>query len=180
MKQTFRFLLALILTVASLYLIGGTLRSCFVGSYQYENKISYAWSLADKSSTIEAKAAHINVFIANIETHAAEFSDNSALWFKTPDGSFSNNLAAVKTLGQRLKEIKGMNPSSFEYQTAIQQITDQEQGEAHDMLYTLKDCWLKWQFPLAWSCMPPVALISGILMALAALMAWAFFVEDLR
>jgi len=35
-----------------------------------------------------------------------------------------------------------MNPESFAYQTAIQQITEQEQGQACLMLSVFKDCWL--------------------------------------
>jgi len=36
-----------------------------------------------------------------------------------------------------------MDINSFAYQTAIKQITEQEQGEADKMLAVLEGCWLK-------------------------------------
>jgi hypothetical protein len=61
-------------------------------------------------------------------------------------------LEAVKTLAERLDQIKKLDPNSFEYNTAIQQITGQEQGEAEVITqniyfsYVLKN--YKWGYPM--------------------------------
>ena len=54
---------------------------------------------------------------------SGEFSSNDAIFFPTPNNELESNLAMLKTLNERLIEIKGMDPKSFEYNMAIQQIT---------------------------------------------------------
>ena len=44
-----------------------------------------------------------------------------------------------------------MNPSSFEYNTAIQQITGQEMGEAHKMIEVFESCYFLASHPSAWN-----------------------------
>lgn len=44
-----------------------------------------------------------------------------------------------------------MKVTSFEYQTAMQQITGQEQGEANEMLSVFKGVWYKENFILLWN-----------------------------
>jgi len=128
------------------------IRGCVITSYEYENQIGYAWNLADKSSTISEKSKYITEFVNNLQSNRGNFSDYNAVFLKTPDNSFDRNLTALKTLQTRLKEIQGMNPNSFEYQVAIQQITSQEQGEAVAMLgifhgcYFKENCWYCWNW----------------------------------
>lgn len=43
-----------------------------------------------------------------------------------------------------------MDANSFQYNTAIQQITQQEQGEAIDMLSVFQGCWYKENYILLW------------------------------
>ncbi len=102
--------------------------------YTFEKDYTQYWNLADKSSTIQAKQQYVTKFVEALETNKKRFAAHDAIFMKTPDNSFEQNLIALKTLSQRLEEIQDMNPSSFEYNTAIQQITQQEQGEAHKML----------------------------------------------
>lgn len=135
-----------------------------ISSYEYEDKYSYAWELADKSSTLSEKYKYINEFVLNIENNKSEFADNSALNLKTKESSFEFNLLALKSLQIRLSEISQMNVSSFEYQTAMQQITGQEQGEAKAMLAVLKDCYLKANHFIAYSW------IFGITMGLSCIL----------
>ena len=72
-------------------------------------------------------------FVAGFKGKGFE-GDYNAIFFKTPDNSFDKNLEALQSLKTRLDEIQKMNVTSFKYQTAIQQITAQEKGEAQAML----------------------------------------------
>ena len=105
----------------------------------YTREVGNYWTLADRSSTIEEKSKYINQFVEALEK--SKHADNNALVLDTPENSFELNLRALKSLRDRLEEIKTMDVKSFEYQTAIQQITSQEQGDAKEMLDTLKGCW---------------------------------------
>ena len=154
-KSTIVFILSVFLLVAHLITV-------VVASYRYTLHYGYHWELADKSSTIAAKAVHVNNFISSIESNRSAFADSGALFLHTPNNSLDANLAALKTLGTRLDEVANMDPKSFEYQTAIQQITQQEQGEAGDMLSILSNCWLKRTHFVAWGFIPLfIALWAG-------------------
>jgi hypothetical protein len=141
-----------VLLLLGLLLAGLQVKSLIMCNYTYEKDYSNFWALADKSSTISAKQQYITQFVSALETGYAkgEFSDYNAVWLKTPNNSFRANLAALKTLAERLTEIQKMNPSSFEYNTAIQQITAQEQGEAAPLLHVIEGCYLKTSYPLVW------------------------------
>lgn len=110
--------------------------------FEYQKTINAEWELADRSSTIAAKREHIDKFIANVEKCGLE-GTYDALLFPNETNGFDANLIALKTLQARLHEIEGMDIRSFEYQTAIQQITAQEQGEAQSMLQTIEGTWWK-------------------------------------
>ena len=129
---------------------------------QYNNQIYNYWSLADKSSTIEAKADYVDKFVGAIDN--AHLGGNNALIYKNPDNSFEFNFQAVKTLQQRLQEIKTMDPNSFEYQQAISQITQQEQGEAQDMLGVLEGIWYKQNHLFLWSYIGGLVFFGWILL----------------
>lgn len=136
--------------VAVLLLLGAYYLYDVNVSYKYERDVMAEWNLADKSSTINAKRQHMDKFVANLERQNLQGKYN-ALIYETPDNSFDANFVALKTLQQRLHEIEGMDVRSFEYQTAIQQITAQEQGEAANMLDVFRGTWyLKHHF-LLWS-----------------------------
>ncbi len=109
-------------------------------SYDYENRIQGYWELADKSSTISQKAEYINKFVEVIGKEKLEGS-YGALIFKKIGNSFDNNFKALKSLQGRLNIIKNLDENSFAYQSAIQQITAQEQGEANNMLSVIENCW---------------------------------------
>lgn len=119
------------------------------GDYTYKKKISSHWNLADKSSTIADKAMHIDNFVEALSKENLK-EEYNAIVFKTPNNSFDGNFDALKSLQKRLYEIKDMDVSSFEYQTAIQQITEQEQGGAEEMIGTLRGVWFKVNFPIVW------------------------------
>ena len=110
------------------------------------------WNLADKSSTIATKQEKIRAFVDAIEegNSKGEFSSHNAIFFTTPDNELLSNLKMLKTLDQRLSEIREMDVKSFEYNTAIQQITAQEQGEAHKMTVIFEGCWVLKNYPFLW------------------------------
>jgi hypothetical protein len=114
----------------------------YKGSYEYAVSIGAHWEMADRSSTIQAKSAHLDKFVEALERQGLDGACN-ALFLCKPEDSFDQNLLAVKTLQARLHEIAQMNVASFEYQIAIQQITEQEQGEARAMTSTFEDIWWK-------------------------------------
>lgn len=91
-------------------------------------------------------------FVEAIE--AQNLSGNDALIYQTPDNSYDQNMEALLSLRNRLREIKGMDESSWQYQQAILQITQQEQGEAKPMLDTLEGVWYKqrhfWYWTYGW------------------------------
>ena len=129
---------------------GYQLQQIIMAKYRFERDYLSKWELADKSSTIEAKAIYIGQFVGAIESNVTDFSEYNVLYLKTANNSFAQNLAALKTLNVRLQEIMKMDIKSFEYQTAIQQITQQEQGEAQGLLDTIYGCWVKEKYPVAW------------------------------
>lgn len=119
------------------------------GDYEYENSVSSYWNIADKTSTIQKKAEYIDKFVAALEAQHFDGKYN-AIIFPTPDNSFDRNFEALKSLQIRLHEVEKMDVSSFQYQTAIQQITAQEQGEAKPILDVFYGIWWKEHHVLLW------------------------------
>jgi hypothetical protein len=142
-----------------------------LGSYQYEKNIQSYWNLADKASTIPQKSEYINKFVVALEESRFEGKYN-AIFLETPDNSFDLNLEALKTLQQRLKEIETMDVTSFEYQTAMQQITGQEQGEAYNMLKIFKGIWWKENHFLLWNWICAVNIILSIIFIIIGVFIW--------
>jgi hypothetical protein len=112
---------------------------CIKINYEFEKEIGCYWELSNKSSTLSEKYKYISMFVLSLEK--SNHNSHDALIFKTPNNSFLHNLNALKSLQNRLKTIESMNEKSFEYQTAIQQITGQEQGEAQSMISSLRGAW---------------------------------------
>jgi hypothetical protein len=163
----------IVLAVITLWMVGAQIQQCVMFDYRFEKNYEYAWNLADKSSTIEAKATYIRQFVSLLESNQPDFAEYNAKWLYTPDNSFAMNLAALKTLRDRLQEVMTMDVKSFEYQTAIQQITAQEQGEAGKLISTIKGCWLKEKYPLAWNWYVPVWIFLWLILAIATCFAAA-------
>jgi hypothetical protein len=121
-----------------------------MATYAFENQYKSYWELSDRSSTLQAKEQYISQFVEAIQSNRDKFADYNAIFLKTPQNSLDKNLQAVITLRDRLKDIEQMNETSFEYQTAIQQITAQEQGEAQNMLGDIQGCYFLESYPLIW------------------------------
>jgi hypothetical protein len=139
-------------------------------NYQWENKYQYAWDLGVKQSTIIDKSQYINEFANKLSENKTDFVEHSVIFLKTPNNSFQKNLEALNTLCTRMKEIQGMDPTSFQYNTAIEQITRQEQDEAVEMIGCFRDCWFLEHCFYLYNPIPPVILITCIIMLLTGAM----------
>lgn len=144
--------------------------------YEFDRTILADWSLADRSSTIKDKAAHMDAFVAALDKSGLAGS-HDAIIYPTPQNAFDTNFVALKTLQTRLHEIEGMDVKSFEYQTAIQQITAQEIGEARSMIHTFYGCWLKERHLLLWGWVHALQVVGIIIVALIAGVAALVWVD---
>lgn len=142
--------LGIILTLVTIVIAIAMITTGIIANYQYNKNYESYWSLADKSSTIEKKIINIDIFVSRLEASGLE-EDYNAIIFTTPDNSFNSNLEAIKSLQSRLHAIKNMDVNSFEYQTALQQITQQEMGEAGNMVAIFEGIWYKNNYIFLWN-----------------------------
>lgn len=117
---------------------------------EYTNTVQGNWDMADRASTIKQKSEYMDKFISAVESSELE-GLNSSYWYPTIESDFDQNFLALKSLQTRLHEIDSMDVTSFAYQTAIQQITEQEQGLAHTMLDHIKSCWIQKNYYGYWN-----------------------------
>jgi hypothetical protein len=145
-----------------------------IGNYQYERDYQSYWNLADKASTIEQKAEYIDKYVNAIEN--GSMSGYNAIIFTTPDNSFEQNLIALKSLQVRLHKISKMDINSFEYQTAISQITQQEQGKAYKMIMIFQGIWWKCHYFLLWNWIGETMIGLFIIMLLiSSVLAYIYY-----
>lgn len=141
-----------LITLAILVLFAGCIMTGMAQirvGYEYETSIGSYWELSEKASTLQQKSAYLDKYVAAVSAPKA-FAKYDATLFPTPNSSFEQNMVALKSLQGRMHQIQGMDEQSFAYQTAIQQITAQEQGEAHGLTSTFEGCWLLRNHPLFW------------------------------
>lgn len=132
-------------------------------TYEYTNKVECNWDLSVRASTIAQKSEYMDKFVSAIEKCNLE-GTNSSLLLQTPETDFNENFKALKSLQKRLKDISGLDENSFAYQTALQQITAQEQGEAGAMLRHIQSCWNRQNYYSFWNWIYVVGfvLLEGI------------------
>jgi predicted negative regulator of RcsB-dependent stress response len=114
----------------------------FRANYEYSTAIGSYWDLSEKASTLKQKSTYLDKYVAGLEDPATRFAPFNATIYQTPNNSFEQNLVAVKSLQSRMHQIQNMDETSFAYQTAIQQITAQEQGEGQEVTDTFEGCWM--------------------------------------
>lgn len=164
--------------ILSLILIVGITIGGVKTFYSYEkNYLSY-WEIADKSSTISEKSKYIDLFVDALSKSNMQGKYN-CIMLETPNNSFDFNFTALKSLQQRLKEIKLMNVKSFEYQTAIQQITAQEQGEAKNMLSVFSGIYFKENCFLLWDWVGSLYILFLIILLIFGFILLAIGIDDL-
>lgn len=155
-----------VLLTLGIILTGLYITYCIYANFSWENNVYSNWTLSDKSSTLQAKADYMDKFVTALQSN--HLADNSALIWKTADTNCQKNIDAVITLKERLNQIKGMDETSFQYQQAIQQITEQEQGQADNMITTLKSCYNKTHYYFIWN---PFLVLFSILVLTALIIA---------
>ena len=158
-KKSFGILL---LTIGVLFALSRIAYRTYA-NYVYENGIASNWILAERASTIKQKSEYMDKFILALEKSDLR-GTNSNLILQTPATSFNENLKALQSLQKRLADISGMDENGFAYQTAIQQITAQEQGEAHGVLDNISSCWKRVHFYTLWN--PVIVIIFVIIQAI--------------
>ncbi len=135
-------------------------------NYEYQSHIGSFWDLSVKASTLDVKADYLDKFVVAIE--AADLHGNDAIIFPTPNNSVEQNIAALQSLQHRMHEIRAMDPTSFQYQTAMQQITAQEQDEAHDMLGVLEGRWYLSHHLFLWGWISGLCYVALIVVVCVA------------
>ena len=137
--------------------------------YEYKNEIGCNWDLSDRASTIAQKSEYLDKFVLALEKCKLD-GTHDALFFPNDENDFTQNMKALKSLQKRLRDISTMDENSFAYQTAMQQITAQEQGEAHNLLDTLYGCWQKEYHYSVWNNLMVIGfLILQALMIIAGI-----------
>jgi hypothetical protein len=163
-KNKIGLVLILISVLIAILYIGTAVHA----NFEYENKISYSWNLADKASQIKQKTQYIDKFVSTLESSGLQGKYN-AVWLQTPDNSFDKNLEALKSLQSRLHNIQTMDENSLAYQQAIYQITQQEQGEALKMTETFKSIWFKEYHTFLWGWVATIGILLTAVMFIVGL-----------
>ena len=161
--------LGVVLIGLAVLLLGVYVEQNVVASYEYEQTISSYWTLSDRASSLPLKAAYLDQFVAAVDS--AHLTGHNAVFLKTPQNDVGQNIVALKSLQERMHDIRNMDVTSFQYQQAMAQITGQEQGEAQAMLDTIEGVWFLKHHPLLWDwisllvCMGILGLgLVGVLM----------------
>ncbi len=157
--------LGVVLTIGSIVMLIISGIVGVIGHYQYSKQYDSYWELSVKASSIEKKIEGIDKFVQALEKSDLNGKYN-ALFLETPNNSFDENFAALKSLQIRLHDISKMDIKSFEYQTALQQITGQEQNEAAGMLSVFSGIWWKDNhfFLWDWICITQICVFIGLVL----------------
>lgn len=168
-------------TIGTILLIGGLVFAISRGIFHwnvnrtYKSEIGSYWDLSDRASTIVQKSEYLNKFVEALEKCKLD-GVHDALFYPNDENDFTQNMKALKSLQKRLQDISTMDENSFAYQTAMQQITAQEQGEAHGLLDNLYGCWEKQNYYTAWNGW--ICLGFLILQILMVGIGWVIVFED--
>lgn len=145
MSKTNKLLLAI-----GIILCLGRLGFRLYANYDWDSQVGSYWDLSERASTISQKSEYMDKYVGALEVANLE-GTNSATFMKTLESSFDENMKALKSLQSRLHDIDTMSESGFAYQTAISQITEQEQGQAKDMNDNIASCWWKVNYYTLWN-----------------------------
>lgn len=152
-----------LLIIGWILIAGGRLIQKQLAGVEYQRVASSNWDLSERASTIAQKSEYMTTFESALESQKLS-GYNSSFFFPTPSTDFNQNMKALHSLSKRLHDITGMDEQGFAYQTAIQQITAQEQGEAKSMLDCFESCWLRENHWTLWN--PIVVILMVIIEAI--------------
>jgi len=139
--------------------------------YEYSKEYESYWDLSVKASSLSKKIEGIDKFVGQLEKSGLQGKHN-ALFLETPNNSFDENFQALKSLQIRLHEIEHMNIKSFEYQTALQQITQQEQNEADGMLHVFSGVWCKDNYFFLWDWIGITQILGFVILSIIGVTIW--------
>lgn len=158
MKIVSWILFVIILTMMVLSVVSWIIRV-----YQYDRNIGQYLKLADDASTAQSKLGYLIQYRNAVDKNVLE--ENAAYVFKQEQYTKSRQLKIVDTLVSRLQDMQIMNPTSFEYQQAMYQVSGQEFDHTLQRIDDIfEDCFIRegvWGFLLIliwW-----VILIFGLL-----------------
>lgn len=154
------------IVVLFVYMLSMTIYGNIKSHYEWDLLAGSQWQLADRSSTLEAKSQYINSFLAALENMKEKgmLSEHNAFLLKTPQNKTENNILVLKTLQKRLEEVSGMDTKSFEYNQAIQQITAQEQGEAHALISDIFGSFQMGRYWYVWGWVNGVIIFAEVIL----------------
>ncbi len=113
-----------LLVILVLVIVLGGIGTCIMSPYQYDRDVRQYLKLADDASDAKTKLSHLGEYRDAI---TAKIGRNDARYiFTEKQYTRDAQLAILDTLISRLRDISQMDPKSFEYQTAMQQVTGQE------------------------------------------------------
>jgi len=118
---------AIMLIVGVLFLaffINGGVQWSIQG-YDFQQKVGNWFILADSASDAKTKAFYFDKFVDALEKEGLT-TGHSAIYWQQPKSDLAENFKVVQSLQTRLHDIVQMDTKSFEYQTALNQITLQE------------------------------------------------------
>ncbi len=163
--------IGILLTAVCVLILALDIYNGIQGNYQYDRDYGSYWNLAEKASTITKKTEGIDAFVKALDNSSFKGKYN-AVNLTTPDNGFDQNFEALKSLQLRLHEIAGMDVTSFQYQTAIQQITQQEQGEAKAMLNVFEGIYWKEYHFMLWNWVGWVQVLSVVALLVFGIILW--------
>lgn len=132
----------LLMLISVLLLVGGWIYGWLYLDYYYEVGIGQYIRLADDASTAEKKLEYLKRYEGAIRLKIVR--NDARFIFKQERLTRDTQLVILGTLQTRLQDSTEMNPLSFEYQTAMQQITGQEfEHELTEINDIIWGCWYR-------------------------------------
>jgi hypothetical protein len=97
---------------------------CYLPGYNYRQQVSGYLMLADDASTAKLKLEYIEQYKDAVHKHV--YGKNARYIWKTPQTNINYQKNVLDSLVDRVKQTSLLDEKSFEYQTAMNQITGQE------------------------------------------------------
>jgi hypothetical protein len=152
-----------VLILISVIISGFYIFDCVKANYEWNNQYLSYWTLSDKASSIQQKSAYLDQFVSALQASGLQGTQDS-IFFPTPDNSFNQNFVALQSLQSRLHDVQTMDPNSFQYNTAIEQITAQEQDGGSAMIQNFSDDWYKVHHYFLWNGWAVLGIVVGIVL----------------
>lgn len=117
-------------------------------NYEYDLSIGSFFELSDKASKLDVKLVYLKQYAAALENAGLD-TGQTTVFFPTRETSLEENYRVLSSLVTRMEEISGMEIDSFQYQTAMQQITENEYCWFHEGVFRQGYLLKKGFWPLA-------------------------------